>query len=79
MVCSCPLGALALRSPGRFRLRSATTWVLSRATWHEPQNDLQMVASYPGLEEPRRGQAVNEEWLLLVPGLGPLSERYRTC
>ena len=30
-----------------------------------------------GLEVPRQGQAVNQGWLLLVPGLGQLNERYR--
>ena len=29
-----------------------------------------------GLEVPRRSQAVNLGWLLLVPGLGPLIKRY---
>ena len=32
-----------------------------------------------GLEVPRQDQAVNQEQLLLVPGLGPLSMRYRAC
>ena len=30
-----------------------------------------------GLEVPERGQAVNQGWLSLVLGLGPLSKRYR--
>ena len=29
------------------------------------------------LEVPRRGQAMNQGWLQLIPGLGPLSKRYR--
>ena len=32
-----------------------------------------------GLELPRRGQAANQGRLPLVPGLGPLSKRYRAC
>ena len=31
------------------------------------------------LEVPRRGSDVNQVWLLLVSGLGPLSERYGAC
>ena len=30
-----------------------------------------------GLEIPRPRQAVNLGWVVLVPGLGPLSKRYR--
>ena len=29
-----------------------------------------------GLEVPRRGQAANQGWLLLVLGQGPLSKKY---
>ena len=32
-----------------------------------------------GWEDPRRGQAVNQGWLLLVLGLWPLSEKYGAC
>ena len=30
-----------------------------------------------GLEVPKPDKTVNQGWLLLVPGLGPLSKRYR--
>ena len=31
------------------------------------------------LEVSRRGQAMNHGQLLLIPGLGPVNERYRAC
>ena len=59
--------------------RSATTCVLSgsyRVSYKVIYRWLLLVL---GLEVPRRGQEVNQSWLLLVPDLGPLSERYRAC
>ena len=69
MVCSCPLGALALRSPG---LRSATTCLLPKATLHELQSNLQYADTCAGLGG---SQAMNLAWLLLVPWLEPFSKR----
>ncbi|XP_045056113.2 solute carrier family 22 member 13 isoform X2 [Desmodus rotundus] len=46
---SCPLGALALGCPGRYRPRSPTACVLPGATWHELQSDLQMATTRAGL------------------------------
>ena len=36
-----------------------------------------MATTCVSLEVPRRNQAVNLGWLLLMPGLGPLSKKYR--
>ena len=70
MVCSCPLGALALGFPGRYRPRSASTCFLPRATLPEVQSNLRWLLVVLGFEIPRRSQAVNLGWLLLVLGLG---------
>ena len=40
---------------------------------HELQSYLQVATTCVSLEVPRRNQAVNLGWLLLMPGLGPLS------
>ena len=75
VVWSCPLGALAPQPSGRCRPRSTTTCVLLKATWHELQSSLLMAAIVLGLEVLRRGQAMNQGWLLLLLGWGPLSVR----
>ena len=56
--------------------RSFASCVLFKATQSELQSDLQMAAACAGLEPRLRGQAVNQGWLLLVPGLQLLSEKY---
>ena len=43
--CGFPLGVQALVPPERCRQRSATTCVLTGATWHKLQNDLQLTAT----------------------------------
>ena len=59
----------------------ATTCVLPGATWHELLYKLICIwlLLILGLEVPRQGQAVNQGWLLLVLGPGPLRERYGAC
>ena len=49
MVCSCPLGAQALKFPRLCRPRSAPTCVLPGATLHELQSNLKMAATCHGL------------------------------
>ena len=56
--------------------RSATTCVPSHVTQHKLQNNLQLESTCAGLGGARQGQAVNQGQLLLVPGLGQLSERH---
>ena len=74
------LGVLSPRPPGRCRPRSAASCALARATQHELQNNLQMAATCAGLEGIwKRPSYMNQDWLLLVPDLGPLSEGYGAC
>ena len=69
---------LSTRCPG-----SGSFWeVETEVKYHlcsaqnELQSDMQMVAILLGLKVPRRGQAANQCWLLLVPGLEKFSEKY---
>ena len=55
--------------------RSATNFALLGTTQHKLLSKILML----GLEVPRRGKAINQVQLLLVQGLGPLSENYRAC
>ena len=66
MVCSFPLGALALGFPRWCRLRSAPTCVLPRATLPELYSNLSWLVLVLGLEISRQSQAVNLGWLLAV-------------
>ena len=70
MVCSCPLGALALGFTGWCRPRSVLNCVLPRATLPVLQSNLRWPLFVLGLEIPRQSQAVNLGWLLLVLVLG---------
>ena len=70
MICSCPLGALAMGFPRWYMPRSGPTCVLPRATLPEVQSNLRWLLVVLGFEIPRRSQAVNLGWLLLVLGLG---------
>ena len=47
------------------------------ATHCEQQSNLRWLLLVLGLEVPRQSQTVIHSWLLLVPGLGPLSQKYR--
>ena len=47
--------------------------------WNDLQSNLQMAATSAGLGGAQRSQAVNQGWLLLVPGLGSLSKKYGAC
>lgn len=59
------------------RSNSAGGCALPGATYHEPLNKLQIATTHTVLGSPSRGQAVNWGQLLLVPGLGLLSKKYR--
>ena len=74
MACSCPLCVLTLASVRKWRPWSPASCVLPRTSQHELQSDLQMAATCTGLGGARRGQAVNQGQLLLVPDLGQLSK-----
>ena len=69
MVCSYPLGALALGFPEWWRPRSVLTCVLPRAI--PPSiKESEKSAACAGLGDSQANQAVNIGWLLLVLGLG---------
>lgn len=51
------------------------TWVVPGTTLQELQAICRWLLLVLGVQVPRRGQAVNRGRLLLVPALGPLSER----
>ena len=71
MVCSCPLGVLALRFPKWCRPSSAPTCVFPRVTLPELLSNLTWLLLVLDLDIPRRSRAVNLGWLLLpVLGLG---------
>ena len=74
LVCSCPLVVLALGFPGWCRPRSAPTCVSPGATLPELWSNLRWLLLVLGLEIHWQSQAVNPDWLLLVPGLGSLSK-----
>ena len=68
-VCSYPLDVQVLGFPRWCRPRSAPTCVLPWATLPELYSNLRWLLVL-GLEIPRRSQAVNLGWLLLVLDLG---------
>ena len=73
-----PQGMLVLRPLGRYRPRLATAYALPRATWQELQNNPQMAATCAGLwGAQERPNCKLRPWLLLMPDLGPFSERDR--
>ena len=76
MVCSYPLGMQALEFPKCCRPGSATTYVLPGATQPEQQSNLQMAPTCAGLGGFQASQTMIQSWLLLVPSLGLLSQRY---
>ena len=55
---------------------TAATYVLPEAALPELKQQYEMAATQLLLEIPRLSQAVNLGWLLLVPGVGPLSKKY---
>ena len=79
VIWSFSVGVLALRPPGRCRLRSAATCVLPRANWHELQIDLQMAATYVGLGGAQVSTKRKPRPAATSARLGPLSESYGAC
>ena len=52
--------------------------VLPEATLNELQSNLQIAATCAGLGGSQQSQVVKLGWLRFLPGLGPLSERYKS-
>ena len=51
--------------------------VQAKVSSHLCSEQSKMAASCARLEDSQVNQSVNPGWLLLVPGLGPLRQRYR--